>query len=116
MVFQSLTWLKRMKMPSSQPLHKLAPNPVARALLRHEHAHACMAGLRIRVGFDQQGDAVAVDPIGDPGFGAVDHIVAAIGAGMGADGLQIRAAVRLGQRQAAPQLATREAWQEVLLF
>ena len=93
-------------------LLELAADREARALLGDEQAHAAVARLRRRVGLHQQREALAVDAVGDPGLGAVDDVaVAVVAARDRADRLQIGAAIGLGQREAAAQLAGREARQ-----
>ena len=69
-------------------------------------------GCGLRVGLDEQREHLAVDAVGDPGLGAVDEVgVVARAHGAGADRLQVGAAVGLGQRQPAAQLAGGEARQ-----
>ncbi len=75
-----------------------------------------MARLGLGVGLDQQGQDVALDRVGDPQLGAVDEIVVALSARDGADALQVGAGVRLGERQAAAQLAGGETRQPVGLL
>ena len=52
-----------------------------------------------------------MDAVGDPGLAAVDHIALVVALGARAHGLQIGAAIRLGQADAAAQLARGEARQ-----
>ena len=49
-------------------------------------------------------------------FVAVDHVVVAVAPRGGADGLQVGAGIRLGQREAAAHLAAGEARQPVPLL
>ena len=73
-------------------------------------------GSAVGVGLDQQRKAGAADAVGDPGLGAVDHVALALAHGAGPDRLQVGAAVGLGQRQPAAQLAGRKARQEPSLL
>ena len=86
------------------------------ALLGDEHRHALVPRLRLRVGLDQQQHHVAVHGVGDPGLGAVDHVVVAFAPGHGADRLQVGAGVGLGQAQRAAQLAGGHARQVLALL
>ena len=88
----------------------------ARPLLDHEQRHAAVARLGLRVGLDQQGQARALDAVGDPALGAVDDVVVAIAHGTRTDRLQVGAAVGLGEREAAAQLARGKARQEAALL
>ena len=101
--------------PAVAEFLELAADAKALALLGEEEAHALVAGLGAGVRLDQQREAGAVDAVGDPGLGAVDDVgVVALASGRGADRLQVGAAVGLGQREPAPQLARGEAGQVVL--
>ena len=93
-----------------------AADPEARPLLGEEQRHAAMARRGVGIGLDQERKAGAFDRVGDPGLGAIDHVLVAGADGAGADRLQVGAAVRLGQRQAAAQLATGKARQEMPLL
>ena len=66
-------------------------------------------GLGAEVGLHEQGEAVAVAAVGDPRLRAVDDVGVAVAAGGRADGLEVGAAVGLGERQPAAQLARRRA-------
>ena len=88
----------------------------ALALLDQQQAHAAVARFGRRIGLDQHGEDIALDAVGDPGLGAVDDIGVALALGAGAHGLEIGAAVRLGQGDAAAQLAGREFRQEARLL
>ena len=72
--------------------------------------------LRAWVSLHQHRQNLPFDAVGDPGLGAVDNIVIALAAGVGADRLQVGAAVRLGERDAAAQLAARETRQIAALL
>ena len=63
-----------------------------------------------RVGLHQRGENVSVNAVADPHLGAVDHVAAFALGRPGADRLQVRAAVGLGQRDRAAQLAVRTPW------
>ena len=97
-------------------LFELAADREASPFLGDEQAHAAVARLRVGIGLDQQREALAVDAVGDPGLGAVDHVAVAVAPRDRADRLQIGAAIGLGQREAAAQLAGGEARQEGLLL
>ena len=98
--------------PAIAQLLQLAAHAKALALLGEEEAHALVAGFGGGVGLDQQGEAGAVNAVGDPGLGAVDDVgVVALALGRGADRLQVRAAVGFREREPAPQLTAREAGQ-----
>ena len=73
-------------------------------------------GSAAEIGLHQQREAGAVDTVADPGLGAVDDIAFAVAARGDADRLQVGAAIGLGQRQAAAQLAGGEARQELALL
>ena len=73
-------------------------------------------GFAVGVGLDEQGEAAALDAVGDPGLGAVDHVVLAIAPGGRADTLQVGAGVGLRQRQSAAHLAARELGQPRLFL
>ena len=96
-------------------LFELAADREARALLGEEQAHAAVPRLGGRVGLDQQREALAVDAVGDPGLGAVDHVV---GRRRAAPTVRIacRSVPQSGSvsASAAAQLAGREARQECL--
>ena len=98
-------------------LFQLPAHREPRPLLGEKQAHAAMPRLGGGIGFDQQREDLAVDAVRNPGLGAVDEItLVALAPRGGADGLQIGAAIGLRQRQAATQLASREAWQELLFL
>jgi hypothetical protein len=77
----------------------------ARALLAEQHRHAAVTGLGRGIRLQQDGEAMALDAVGDPGLRAVDDEMVAFTARAGADRLQVGAGVRLGQRETAAQLA-----------
>ena len=85
-------------------LLQLAADGEAGALLGEEEAHARMARVRPGVRLDEQSEAGAVDAVGNPDFGAVHDIVDAVAPRRSPDRLQVGAAIRLGQRKAAPDL------------
>ena len=98
--------------PAIAKLLELAADPEALAFLGEEQAHALVAGLGIGIGLDQEREAGAVDAVGDPGLGAVDDVgVVALALGRGSNRLQVGAAVGLGEREPATQLAAGEAGQ-----
>src|SRR5207248_7285510 len=98
-------------------LFQLAADREARSLLGQEKAHAAVARLGRWVGLDQERENLAVDAVRDPSLGAVDHVIAAaVSPRCCADRLQVGAAIGLRQREAAAQLAGREARQELLLL
>ncbi len=97
-------------------LLQLAAHRKAVGFFSEEQAHAAVARLRLRIGLHQQRKALAMDAVRDPGLGAVDHIMIARAPCGGADRLQVGAAIGLGERQAAAQLARREPRQEFLLL
>ena len=92
-------------------LLQLAADTEARPFLGKEEAHAPVARTRLGVGLDQQREAGAVDAVGNPDLGAVHDIIAAVAPRGGADRLQVGAAIRLGEREAAPDLPGGEARQ-----
>ena len=95
--------------PLVAELLELAAHREAFPLLREEEAHPPVARRRVRIGLHQEGKALAMDPVRDPGLGTVDDVTRPVAARDGPDrGLEIRAPVRLGQREAAADLATRE--------
>ena len=101
--------------PAIAELLQLAADAEALALFGEEQAHALVAGLGVGVGLDQKSEAGAVDAVGDPGLGTVNHIgIVAFAACRGADRLQVGAAVRLGECEPAPELAGGEAGQVVV--
>ena len=75
-----------------------------------------MARLRLGVGLDQHRDDVTLYAVADPGLGAVHPIAVAVAAGGGPDRLQVGAAVGLGERDAAAQLAGSETRQVARLL
>ena len=75
-----------------------------------------MARLGGGIGLHEEGEACPVNAVRYPGLGAVDEVVVALAFGDGADGLQIGAAIGLGQGQAAAQFARGEARQERALL
>jgi GntR family transcriptional regulator len=92
-------------------LLQLLAHREALALLGQEQAHALVRGGGLRIGLGQDGEAGAMDAVGDPGLGAVEHIVVAIATRHGADALQVGAGIGLGQADAATDLAGGEARQ-----
>ena len=98
--------------PAIAKLLELAADPEALALLGKEEAHALVARLGVGVGLDQQSEAGAVDAVGNPGLGAIDHVgVVAFTLGRRADCLEVRAAVGFRERKPAPKFAAGEAGQ-----
>ena len=95
---------------------QLATDGETGGLLRQQHAHAAMARFGGGIGLHQQREAGTVDAVADPRLGAVHHIGIALAARGHADRLEIGAAIRLGQRQTAAQLARGETWQELALL
>ena len=77
-------------------------------LVGDEQAHAFVARTGIGVGLDQQGKAAAVERVGNPGLGAVDHIVIAVPPGDRADRLEVGPGIGLGQREPAANFAAGE--------
>ena len=75
-----------------------------------------MRGAGRRVGLAQQRDQLRAPRVGDPGLSPVDHVMVAVTARGGADGLQVRAAARLGQRHGGPDLPGAHARQIALLL
>ena len=98
--------------PLVADLLELAHDPEpGKVLLHHEQAHAPVRGRGLRIGLDERGEDVSFDAVGDPHLGAVDHVAAVAKLCPGADPLQVRAAVGLGEGDRAAQLparATRE--------
>jgi hypothetical protein len=94
----------------------LLANGESAALLGDEHGHALVTRLRLRVGLGQDGKATALHAVGDPGLGAVDDVIIAVASRDRANALQIRAATRFGESDAAAQLATGKARQESFLL
>ena len=78
------------------------------ALVRDEKAHALVARIGRGVGLGEEREARAVDRVGYPGLGAVEHVIVAIALGDRADRLQVGSGIRLGQRQPAAYLARSE--------
>ena len=81
-------------------------------LLDDEARHAAMARLGRRVGQREEGERVALAAVGHEHLRPRNHVLASGPARHGPDGLHIRARVRLGEAQAAPRLAAREAGEE----
>ena len=71
--------------------------------------------LRRRICLHQHRKNVSFDAVAYPGLGAVDDVVLAVPYRFSADRLQVRAAVRFGQCDAAAQLAAGKARQVVAL-
>ena len=65
-----------------------------------------------QIRLDQQREAGAFNAIADPGLRAVNDVIIAIAPRHGANGLQIRPAIRLGQRKPAAQFSGCELRQE----
>src|SRR5262249_54269519 len=86
-------------------LLELAAHSEAGLLRRDEQAHALVARLGLRIGLYQPREAGAFDAVGDPGLGAVDHVVFPVAPRGHADGLQVGAGIGLGQRQPAANFA-----------
>src|SRR5205085_3850663 len=103
--------------PLIAELFELFADREPRPLLGQEEAHAAVARIGGEVRFDQEREDLAVDAVRDPGLGAIDDVaLISLPARNRADRLQIGAAVRLGQRQAAAQFAGRKARQKVFLL
>ena len=75
-----------------------------------------MARFRIRIGFHQQRQAVAVQCVGDPHLAAVYHILIAIPSRDTANRLEVGAGVGLGQRDTTAQSTLGHQGQELLLL
>ena len=87
------------------------------ALVGDEQAHALVARIGGRIGLGEQGKAMAVERVGNPGLCAVKDVIAAcILARHGADRLQIGARIGLGQGQPAANLASSEFGQPLGLL
>ena len=82
-----------------------------RPLGRDEKAHALVARIGIGIGLGQKGKAAALDRIGYPGLGAVQHITIAAAPRDGADRLQVGAGIGFGQGKPAANLARGKAGQ-----
>ena len=103
--------------PLVAELLELAAHREALPLLREEEAHAAVTGQCLRIGLDEEGEALAVDPVRDPRLGAVDDVARPVAARGGPDrGLEVRAPVRLGEGEPAPDLAARELRQPFALL
>ena len=61
-------------------LLQLAAHPQAGLLRSDEQAHAFVARLGLGIGLHQEREAGAFHAVGDPGLGAVDHIVVGLAA------------------------------------
>ena len=85
-------------------------------LVGDEQAHALVARIGLGIGLDQQGEAAAVERVGNPGLGAVDDIVVAVTRRHGADRLEVGSGIGLGQRQAAADFAGGEPGQPLGLL
>ena len=84
------------------------------AFLDDEAGHAPMPRLGLRVGQRQKRQGVALARVRDEELRARDQVVVPAARGDRADRLDVRAGVRLGQREAASRLAAREAGKEAL--
>ena len=71
---------------------------------------------RRRVGLHQDRQRVGVAGVGDPHLGAVDDVVVAVEPRSGADALQVRAGVGLGEADAGAALAGGQVGQVLLLL
>ena len=94
----------------------LAADGEAFTLFAQEHGHSLVARLSFRVRFGQHGKAVAVDTVGNPRLGAVQHIVFAVAARDGANALQVRARIGLREADATAPFATGEFRQKEVLL
>src|SRR5262249_58721943 len=73
---------------------ELAADCESRRLLGDQQAHALVSRFGVRISFDQEGEAIPVQTVGDPGLPAINHVLAAYALGDRPDSLQIGAAVR----------------------
>ena len=85
-----------------------------RRLLDQQAAHSAMGRERVRVGLDQRRHQSRAQPVGNPHLLAGDQVLVALSHGTRADRLHVRAALRLGHREGAAQLAGRHPGQEAL--
>jgi len=99
--------------PAVAELPQLPRHRVPEILGDDEQRHAAVTRVGVDVGLHQHREAVAVAGVGDPHLRAVQHVDAVATGGRRADGLEIGAAVGLGEGQTAAQLGGNEAGQEV---
>ncbi|KAF5290255.1 hypothetical protein FQR65_LT20672 [Abscondita terminalis] len=82
----------------------------------HEEGRESLAARAALLRAGDDGEHIGQRCVGDEALGAVQHVVVALAARRGLDVARLRARVRLGQRQAARELAARHAWQPALLL
>src|SRR5207237_393001 len=92
--------------------HAAASSYAGRALLDDEARHAAVARLGEGIGDGQQRERVALATVGHEHLRAGDHVGLAALDRPGANGLHVRARVRLGEAQTAARLAGGEARQQ----
>ena len=90
-------------------LHDLESGVV---LLDDEAGHTPVPRLGLRVGEGEEREGVPLAAVRDEHLGPVQHVRVTALLGDGANRLDVRARVGLGERQAAPRLAVRQAGQE----
>ncbi len=71
-----------------------------------------MAGPGVRIGEGQQGEGVALPPVGHEHLGAGDEVLVAVAPGHRAEGLHVRAGVGFGEAEPPAGLAAGEAGQQ----
>ncbi|MNT14879.1 hypothetical protein D3C72_1499000 [compost metagenome] len=94
-------------------LAQLARRDARQVRLHGDQADARRAGVLVRL--DRHHVEVAVGAVGDPGLGAVDHVVVAVAHGAGAQGRDVRAGVGLGDGD-RPHLLARDRGHQVGLL
>ena len=97
-------------------LLQIAAAPEARIVFGFDSDQGNTAGLFLRVGLRHHDDEIRLLPVGDVGFGTVDHVVVAVTYGGGAHRLQIGAGVGLGHGDRADHVAARHLRQPALLL
>ena len=74
-----------------------------------------MPGLRVGIGLHEHRQRISVPGVGDPGLGAVHHVLVTLAASDHRDALKVAARLRLRERDAGTAFAGREIGQPPIL-
>src|SRR5262249_16655030 len=86
-------------------LLELAADREPGPLLGDQQAHAPVSRLCVRIGLDQEREAVPLHTVGNPGLAAIDDVLVAWASGDGSDRLEVSAAIGLRQSDTPAELA-----------